>query len=111
TSQGTKNLLRNIQQCEKRRGVAAGSNSSAGAQQTITNAVSAYTPARHRALIAMRCAHSKRPFRSVLDAHYQAEVELLRPGTILPAPSTVSRDVQAIYDKGADAVKAYFLVR
>ncbi|EIN06123.1 hypothetical protein PUNSTDRAFT_34754, partial [Punctularia strigosozonata HHB-11173 SS5] len=57
-----------------------------------------YNPLRHRALIALRCSASHRSFNSVLDADYRAEVEMLRPGTTLPSPLTVSRDAKAIYE-------------
>jgi hypothetical protein len=38
------------------------------------------------------------------------EVELLRPGTVIPSPTTVSRDVTKIYKEGAKQVKEYFKV-
>ncbi|KIJ06879.1 hypothetical protein PAXINDRAFT_58178, partial [Paxillus involutus ATCC 200175] len=69
-----------------------------------------YTPARHRALIAMCCAVSRRPFNIVKDAQYVQEVELLRPGTVIPSPTTVLRDVTKIYKEGAKQVKEYFKV-
>ena len=49
-----------------------------------------YSVAAHRTLIAMRCAKNHCPFNFVLDEDYQTEVEMLRPGTILPSPQTVS---------------------
>ncbi|EPQ54971.1 hypothetical protein GLOTRDRAFT_24990, partial [Gloeophyllum trabeum ATCC 11539] len=67
-----------------------------------------YTPARHRALVALRCASSYRPFNSVHDPFYVAEVELLRPGTKPPSSSTVSRDVRLIYAEGSKSVREYF---
>ncbi|KAI0061953.1 hypothetical protein BV25DRAFT_1804976 [Artomyces pyxidatus] len=96
--------------CNTSRNVAQGADTSAGAQQTLTNTISKYTPARHRALLAMRCARSKRPFNSVLDPDYQAEVELLRPGTVIPSPRTISEDVKAIYKSVSQKVKEYFSV-
>ncbi|EIN05206.1 hypothetical protein PUNSTDRAFT_36609, partial [Punctularia strigosozonata HHB-11173 SS5] len=57
-----------------------------------------YSPLRHRALIALRCASSHRSFNSVLDADYRAKVEMLRPGTVLPSPLTILRDTVAIYE-------------
>jgi hypothetical protein len=69
-----------------------------------------YTPARHRAMIAIRCAVSRRPFNTVSDPFYLQEIELLRPGTQVPTPSTVSRDIQNIYQAGSDVVKEYFSV-
>ncbi|KAF8224602.1 hypothetical protein L208DRAFT_1310230, partial [Tricholoma matsutake] len=37
------------------------------------------------------------PFNSVLDEDYQAEVEMLQPGTIIPSPQMVSHDIKAMY--------------
>ena len=35
---------------------------------------------------------------------------MLRPGTKLPSPSTVSRDIAAMYEDGSKIVKQYFSV-
>ncbi len=69
-----------------------------------------YTPAAHRTLIVLRCAKSHRPFNSVADEDYQAEVQMLQPGTILPHPSTVSHDIKAIYLTMSILVRQYFMV-
>ncbi|KAG2363133.1 hypothetical protein BDR07DRAFT_953647 [Suillus spraguei] len=53
TAQGTKNLNRGIKECIERRGVSSSGPDATGAQQTITQSVSKYTPEAHRALIAM----------------------------------------------------------
>jgi hypothetical protein len=45
----------------------------------------------------MRTATSNRPFNIVTDKYYRTEVELLRPGTIIPSPSTVSRNLKLLY--------------
>ncbi|TFY82246.1 hypothetical protein EWM64_g1767 [Hericium alpestre] len=108
TSWGTGNLIREKRKCEAKRGIVDGADTSVGAQQTLESTVSRYTPARHRALIALRCAESKRPFNSVQDPRYLEEIELLRPGTVVPSPSTVSRDSNDIYVQGSNAVKQYF---
>ncbi|KAF8151170.1 hypothetical protein K438DRAFT_1512742, partial [Mycena galopus ATCC 62051] len=110
TSEGTKNLKRTLEQCCDRRGVDPGGDTSKNAQQDLFQSVSRYTPARHRALIALRCASSHRPFNSVRDEFYLEEVELLRPGTHVPSPITVSRDVQTLYKEGSRRVKEYFKV-
>jgi len=110
TGDGTKNLARAIVECNERRGVTSDDLSSVGAQQTIEKSVSEYTPAKHRALIAMRCCVSKRPFNMVRDPHYAEEIRLLRPGTDIPSPATVSRDVNQVYTLGSKQVKEYFLV-
>ncbi|KAJ7933205.1 hypothetical protein B0H13DRAFT_1592562, partial [Mycena leptocephala] len=109
--QGTKNLQRSMEQCCKKRGVAADVDSSKGSQQDLFRSVSRYTPAHHRALVALRCARSHRPFNSVKDELYLEEVELLRPGTHVYSPSTVSRDVQTLYLEGSKQVKQYFKVQ
>jgi hypothetical protein len=41
---------------------------------------------------------------------YQVEVEMLRPGTILPGPQTVSRDIKSIYAEMSKNVRNYFMV-
>ncbi|KAI5981817.1 hypothetical protein EDD15DRAFT_2117591, partial [Pisolithus albus] len=110
TSHGTKNLLRTMRECNARRNVGEDESSAAGVQQTLERSISEYTPARHRAVIAMRCCVSKRPFNMVQDPHYVEEVQLLRPGTSIPSPITVSRDVNLIYEEGSKLVKEYFLV-
>ena len=69
-----------------------------------------YSYPKHRALIAARCAANKRPFNSVADPYYIQEVEMLRPGTKLPSPTTVSRDIKAMYSIGAEVVREYFSV-
>ncbi|KAJ7060828.1 hypothetical protein C8F01DRAFT_988426 [Mycena amicta] len=108
SSQGTGNLGKGQKECDRRRGVKGDTNK--GAQQDLFGSLSRYTPARHRAIVALRCASSHRPFNTVADPYYLEEVELLRPGTTVPAPITVSRDVQTLYREGAKNVKEYFKV-
>jgi hypothetical protein len=67
-----------------------------------------YTAAAHHALIALRCAKNHRPFNSVLDEDYQAEVNMLHPGTKLLHPTTVSRDIHAIYLDMSQHIRNYF---
>ncbi|KAI6115820.1 hypothetical protein EDD16DRAFT_1476155 [Pisolithus croceorrhizus] len=113
TAHGTKNLARGIDQCNERWGVTSrdpGDPSAVGEQQT-TESVSEYTPARHRAIIAMRYSVPKRPYDMVGDPLYVEEIQLLRPGTVIPSPATVSRDVNEIYKVGSKHVKEYFSVR
>ncbi|KAJ7676681.1 hypothetical protein DFH06DRAFT_976466, partial [Mycena polygramma] len=76
---GTSNLLRTSQQCDEERGIVVASSTAAPSYS-------------HRAIIVMRTATSNRPFNFVNDKYYKMEVELLRPGTIIPSASTVSRD-------------------
>ena len=76
TGQGTKNLSRGATECNRRQGVTDAA-SAAGAQQSIEQLVSEYTPAKDRAMIAMRCCVSKQPFNMVKDPHYVEEINLL----------------------------------
>jgi len=69
-----------------------------------------YSVAAHHVLIALRCATLRRPFSSVTDPFYVLEVQMLQPGTTLPSPSTISRDVSAMYESGSIIVKEYFQV-
>lgn len=69
-----------------------------------------YTPAAHRGLIALRSAKNNRPFNAVLDEDYIREVQMLRPGAVLPSPITVSRDINLIYTEMSRKVKEYFMV-
>ncbi|KAF5315255.1 hypothetical protein D9619_006958 [Psilocybe cf. subviscida] len=82
---------------------------SEGTDTTNTLPSGQYTYATHRALIALRCAKNFRPFNMVTDSDYILEVLLLRPGTKIPDPSTVSRDIKHIYEQMALHVKNYFL--
>lgn len=108
SSQGTTNLTRSSKKCRERRGI--NEEGTKNAQQDLHKSVSKYTPARHRAMIALRCASSHRPFNSIADPYYLQEIELLRPGTSVPSPSTVARDVQTLYQEGSRHVKNYFKV-
>ncbi|KAF8495269.1 hypothetical protein F5888DRAFT_1615947, partial [Russula emetica] len=103
TGEGTSNLQSGITQCFERRGENRPSNA-----KVAQMAVIPYTEAAHRALIALRCAKNHRLFNSVLDEDYQAEVNMLRPGTRLPHPTTVSRDIQAIYLDVSRHIRDYF---
>ena len=102
TNWGTTNMRNSIKLCDKKSGA-----STLSSQQ---NTSPKYSPAAHRTLIAQRCAKNHRPFNSVTDEDYIAEVEMLRPGTKLPSPSTVSRDIRAIYAEVSKFVRTYFLV-
>ncbi|KAJ7644486.1 hypothetical protein FB45DRAFT_720175, partial [Roridomyces roridus] len=69
-----------------------------------------YSEAMHRTLIALRSAASKRSFNSIEDKYYRMEVEMLRPGTVVPSADTVARDVQRLYESLAVEAKDYFEV-
>ncbi|KAH8110931.1 hypothetical protein DFH11DRAFT_1513749, partial [Phellopilus nigrolimitatus] len=103
TSQGTSNLKSGAEICDQSRGVVA-------AVARLTGSAPPYSLAAHRALIALRAAKSHRPFNFVTDPHYKLEVEMLRPGTIIPHPTTVSRDINTLYVGLSNYVKDYFTV-
>ena len=103
TGSGTSNLASTSKACLASQGVIPSNTSS-------TKSSIPYSLANHRALIAMRCAKNARPFNSVYDEDYLNEVEMLRPGTIVPSPSTVSRDINDIYVALSTHVKNYFFV-
>lgn len=89
--------------CDRQRGVAPTTS-----RTVMTSPL--YSEAAHRAIIALRCATSHRPFNSVNDKYYHKEVELLQPGTKIPAPSTVSLDIKHIYLELSKTVRTYFKV-
>jgi hypothetical protein len=99
---GTKNLQDGVNACNKCLGVIS--------DDATQHTGAPYLPAGHRTMIAMCCAKNHRPFNSVLDEDYQAEVEMLWPGTILPLPQTVSHDIKAIYAEMSKNVCNYFMV-
>ncbi|KAG9080749.1 hypothetical protein FS749_007915 [Ceratobasidium sp. UAMH 11750] len=90
TGDGTQNLLNTARACDRQRGILIPADAS------LYPALS-YSMARHRAILALRCARDRRPFESVVDELHQQEVELLRPGTQLPSLATVSEDIRRIY--------------
>ncbi|RXW13602.1 hypothetical protein EST38_g12250, partial [Candolleomyces aberdarensis] len=101
TSSGTGNLVAGMNACLKRQGLDLVVVSASAS--TIP-----YSPENHRTLIALRCAANMRPYNSVQDPLYAAEVEMLRPGTKIPDPTTVSRDVQLLYQEISKCVCQYF---
>jgi hypothetical protein len=104
TSHGTSNLTKSAQFCDARRGIVDVEGIA------VSPTVGPYTEARHRAIIALRCATSTRSAHMVTDKYYQKEVQLLRPGTSLPSEHTVSRDMKALHLALAKEGKAYFMV-
>ncbi|KAF5311813.1 hypothetical protein D9619_002319 [Psilocybe cf. subviscida] len=107
TSEGTGNLKKAMDVCLKSLGQSNHSQMASDTTNTLPSGQ--YTYATHRALIALRCAKNFRPFNMVTDSDYILEVLLLRPGTKIPDPSTVSRDIKHIYEQMALHVKNYFL--
>jgi hypothetical protein len=102
---GTTNLARTIATCDAARGHLAAISTPAGMPL-----VGEYTQARHRAIVALRCATSARPAHVVADKYYLMEVECLRPGTIPPSPIMVSRDIHLLHEQIAVFARAYFVV-
>jgi hypothetical protein len=90
-SNGTANLGKSAENCNTRRGIV-------DAQCTKDSPeVGPYSEARHRTIIALRCASSSQAAHLVTDNWYQKEVELLRPGTSIPSEHTVSRDLKLLH--------------
>lgn len=83
TSSGTSNLNAVAKACDRRLGaIMAAAPSSCS--------VIPYSLANHHTILALQCSTNMRPFNFVQDPLYQAEVEMLRPGTLLPDATTVS---------------------
>ncbi|KAF8799451.1 hypothetical protein BYT27DRAFT_7006561, partial [Phlegmacium glaucopus] len=101
TGDGTSNLQKDIDMCLRKQGRECVKPESG----TIP-----YSEPAHRALIALCCAKNARPINSVLDDDYKLEVEMLQPGTKIPHPMTVQRDLLYIYEQASIVVKNYFLV-
>lgn len=103
TSEGTSNLKLGAERCDTKHGtrptIAAQDNGSIP-----------YSAAAHRAIIMLRCSKNSRPFNSVLDEDYRIEVQMLRPGTEIPHPITISRDARAVYLELSKCVRNYFTV-
>lgn len=100
---GTRNLLVSARACDAARGVSVSLSSD--------DEVPSYSVARHRAILAIRCARDRRSFESVVDDLHQQEVQLLRPGTELPCSATVSNDVRHIYEDASVTAARFLQVR
>lgn len=105
TGEGTSNLVRTMNFCLQSQGIDPRANSAADSGQPIY----AYSYALHRALIALRCAKNSRPFNIVSDEDYCTEVQMLRPGIVIPKPRAVSDDINSIYIELSRHVQQYFL--
>lgn len=100
---GTTSLAKDVLMCEKKQGIQHPKSSS-------TTTPPHYSDARYRALLALRCAKQARPINMILDDDYQEEVEMLRPGTVVPHPTTVHRDLINIYTHMSQHVYNFFAV-
>jgi hypothetical protein len=103
TGYGMRNIQDGAKACDKHVGTVTDTT-------TVKSAGQPYSAAAPHTLIAMWCAKNHHLFNSVLDEDYQAEVEMLYPGTILPGPQTVSHDIKSIYVKMSMNVQNYFMV-
>ena len=103
TGHGTKNIQDVVKACNKRVLGVTGTT-------VVRSTGQPYSLAAHHTLIALQCAKNYRPFNFVLNEDYCAEIEMLRPGTILPGPQTVSRDIKSIYAEMSKNVQNYFKV-
>ncbi|KIJ90057.1 hypothetical protein K443DRAFT_49779, partial [Laccaria amethystina LaAM-08-1] len=92
-------LQKDIDQCLKKQGL----DSCPKSESTIP-----YSEANYRTLIAHHCAKSACPINMVMDEDYLAEVEMLRPGTLVPSSNTVQRDLMHIYTMASVFVMNYF---
>jgi hypothetical protein len=104
TSNRTTNLARAAQTCDARRGVLTVHHAENSPE------MGPYSEARHRTIIALRCASSSQAAHLVTDKWYRKEVELLRPGTSVPSEHTVSRDLKLLHRELATEGQAYFMV-
>jgi hypothetical protein len=98
---GTTTLAKDVSMCEKKQGID---------HPKPTSTPTPYSEARHRALIALRCAKQARPINMILDDDYRQEVEMLRPGTVTPHPTTTHRDLINIYTHMSNHVFNFFTV-
>ena len=102
TGDGTTKFLKDVRMCEEKQGIY---------QPQPASTSIPYTPETHRALIALRCAKHSRPINSILDDNYRTEVEMLHPGTALPHPTTIQRDLISIYIHMSTFILNYFMVK
>jgi hypothetical protein len=99
---GTTALLHAAADCDRERGVIITTKQTRPAEP--------YSPAFHRALLALWGAFSHRSFDSLTDKFHQAEVEYLRPGTKLPSSVTLSRDIKLVHAQYVPKIREYFQV-
>jgi len=98
---GTTTLAKDVTMCQKKQGINHAKS---------TSAVIPYSEAYYRALIALRCAKQARPINMVLDEDYRMEAVMLRPGIVVPHPTTVHHDLINIYTHMSQHVYNFFAV-
>lgn len=90
TSSRTNNLLRKANACDLRR-------QSVQDVSTVSTTDRKFSPARLWALLALWSARNHRPFELVQDKLFAMIVDELRPRTLPPNRTTLSRDVRGLY--------------
>ena len=103
TGHGTSNLIKDIDACLQAQGILV-------PKAALSADYVPYSEDAHCALIALQCAKSSHPINSVLDEDYLREVQMLHPGTKVPGPMTVQRDLSNIYEQMSIHVRNYFMV-
>ena len=81
---GTTKFLKDVKQCEEKQGIYQPQPASSSVPYTVKN---------HCALIALHCVKHARPMNEIMDDNYQAEVDMLCPGTVIPHPTTIQWDL------------------
>ncbi|KZV59434.1 hypothetical protein PENSPDRAFT_595471, partial [Peniophora sp. CONT] len=112
-STGSSQLLQTARACNDRRGVIDDelTTKTHGDPSNLDGEIiPRYTEAGVRAILALWCARSSRPFSIVADFFLRALVTMLLPGTILPTPSTVLTDLKTIHLHVASRIRHYFEV-
>ncbi|KAG8705564.1 hypothetical protein FRC09_002881 [Ceratobasidium sp. 395] len=99
TSQGTNNLQRGIESCNKR---------TRNRQAIASTSPRQFSPARLRAILALWSARNHRPFELVQDELFRMLIDELRLGTLLPDRTTLSDDVRSLYKDNTTSIRQYF---
>jgi hypothetical protein len=103
TSYGTHNLQRKANACDTR-------TRTRKAVDTASTASRHFSTTRFRALLALWCARNHRPVELVQDELFGMIIDELRPGTLSPDRTTISRDIRGLYKHNMESIRAYFEV-
>ncbi|KAH7322321.1 hypothetical protein B0J17DRAFT_549455, partial [Rhizoctonia solani] len=113
TGDGTHNLLTTAKACDRHCDVLVTIHANATGRVGRLNILGPdeeFSDPLHVALLAIECAHDRRPFNAVTNDLRHAQVQLLRPGTHLPTAATVSNHVRRIYEGVSFNVAQYLQV-
>ncbi|EUC59816.1 hypothetical protein RSOL_324140 [Rhizoctonia solani AG-3 Rhs1AP] len=99
TNQGTSNLKKGIERCEKRRQVLS---------IPLATGESQYSPTRLRALMLMWCAASQKPFHAIHDPTFLSIVRILRSDAEVPSLATISTDLAHVYNQVSSSIRDKF---